>query len=70
MPKYKNQFIAPAYFEETIIDEGGNTIGTIRVKPSSVLWKPGGQRQFYTVSLNQFADWIISPTAKARRTKS
>ena len=35
MPKYKNRFIAPAYIEETIIDEGGNTIGTIRVKPSA-----------------------------------
>jgi len=37
MPDYKNSFRAPAYFEETIVDANGTVIGTIRVKPVSVL---------------------------------
>ncbi len=70
MPSYKNCFRAPAYFEEIIEDEKGNVVGTIRVKPSSVLWKPRNARKFYSVSVDKFAAWITDATTKARSTKS
>lgn len=70
MPRYKNRFSAPTHIEEIILDENNNTVGTIRVKPSSILWKPVGQRKFYAVPLDKFTSWIVSTTAKASRVKS
>ncbi len=70
MPSYNNQFTSPAYIEETINDSAGKVIGKIRIKPSSVLWKPKNQQKFYSVSLDQFADWITNPATKAGRTSS
>jgi hypothetical protein len=69
MPKYLNQFKSPDHIEETIVDEDGATVGTIRVKPTSVLWKPKGQHQFYAVPLTKFATWITSPGTAAKRAK-
>jgi len=60
MPKYNNSFASPDYIEEVIKDSQGMTIGTIRLKPSGVLWKPSGQHQYYNVTLAQFAAWITS----------
>ena len=37
MPKYKNHFRAPAYVQETILDDNGAIVGTIRIKPSTIL---------------------------------
>ncbi len=45
-------------------------IGTIRVKPSTILWKPAGQQKFYAVTLDTFAKWITSAGANAERVKS
>ncbi len=70
MPGYKNKFGSPSYIEETIYDTAGVTIGTIRVKPSSVLWKPTGQQRYYAVTLDKFAAWITAPGTAARRTGS
>lgn len=70
MPDYVNSFRAPVFREEVIVDDEGKTIGTIRLKPSGVLWKPAGSPKFYTVPLNRFIDWITNPKTKARRTGS
>lgn len=70
MPAYKNKFTTPKYIEETVVDTRGTTVGTIRVKPSGVLWKPSGQQRFYSVPLDVFAAWITSGAAGATRTKS
>ena len=70
MPVYKNSFRAPAHYEETIIDEHGTVVGTIRVKPSSILWKPSHAQKYYSMSLQKFTEWITDPDTKARKTKS
>ena len=70
MPGYKNQIKSPAYVEETILDKKDSPIGTIRVKPSSILWKKKGKGKFYNVSLDKFIQWITDPNTKAKRTKS
>jgi len=64
----KNQFAGPNHFQETILRQDRSKIGAIRIKPSSVLWKPSGQTQFYCVTLDEFVDWITSPSTGARRT--
>ncbi len=68
MPKYKNSFKNPEYFDHTIIDEGGKILGTVRIKPSGILWKPNNARQFYTVDLETFSNWITHRDTRANRT--
>ena len=70
MPKYNYQFQSPAYLEEGIIDDTGRKLGTIRIKPVSIAWKPANARDYLTVPIDDFIDWIISPRAKAKLTKS
>ncbi len=70
MPKYKNSFRIPAYHEETIVDASGDVVGMVRLKPSSILWKPRGARMFYSVGLTKFIDWITDDKIGARKTKS
>lgn len=71
MPDYNNKFSSPAHIEETIVNATtGVTIGTIRVKPSGVLWKPRGQQKYYAVDLAKFTDWITDAGTEASRTRS
>jgi len=70
MPKYMYQFQSPTYIEERIVDDTGKKIGTIRIKPVSVAWKPANARDYQTVSIDDFITWIISPQANAKKTKS
>jgi len=68
MPKYKYEFAGPNFVEEKIITRRGATVGFIRIKPSSVLWKPSGERQFYSVGTDDFIKWIKSRRTGAART--
>lgn len=70
MPDYKNSFRAPAYYEEEIVDEEGSVVGKIRIKPSSILWKPKNARKYFSIKLEIFTDWITDPDTKARKTIS
>jgi hypothetical protein len=70
MPSYTNHFASPEYMQEKIVREADATVvGTIRVKPSAILWKEG-RADFYNVNLTRFIAWIKDPTTKAKRTKS
>jgi len=68
MPVYRNKFASPTFVQETILDGRGGKIGDIRIKPSSVLWKPRGEHKYYSVSLERFATWITSSSCNANRT--
>ncbi len=70
MPGYKNYFAFPDHQDFVIKDENGRIVGTLRVKPSGLSWKPKSSQQFYTVSLDQFNDWVTDPQTNAKRTKS
>lgn len=70
LPKYNNSFKRTDYREETIVDENGAILGTVRLKPSSVLWKPTGAHKFYSVALNDFTAWITAVSTEAKRVKS
>jgi len=67
MPTYNNQFASPKYIEETILDAQGKTIGTIRIKPSSVLWKPANAHKYLAVTLEEFTQWIQDPNTGAKK---
>ena len=70
MPKYNYQFQSPAYIEEGIMDDTGKKLGTIRVKPVSISWKPSNARDFQTVRIDDFIAWITSPASGAKTTNS
>jgi len=70
MPKYTNSFRSPDFIEETIVDADNAIVGTIRVKPAGILWKPKSQHKYLSVSLEKFTDWITDPGTRARLVKS
>jgi len=72
MPSYVNKLEQPQHLEAKVLGPKPKRplVGIIRVKPSSVLWKPAGQRQYYAVALETFAAWITSSQTRADRVKS
>ncbi len=62
MKKFRASFV-----EETVIDGDAGVIGRIRIKPSSVMWKPKGRGKFHSVSLDKFARWITDPDTEAKK---
>ncbi|NGX53629.1 MAG: hypothetical protein K1000chlam4_00345 [Chlamydiae bacterium] len=69
MPKYNYSFTSPDYIEKTIIDSKG-VFGTIRIKPSSILWKAKGQHKFHAVDIETFAKWILDKNTGAKKVSS
>jgi len=69
MPRYNNSFRNPEYREETILDHEGKLLGALRIKPSSLLWRPCGSQKYFAVSLDRFTSWITSE-ANSKRTTS
>ena len=61
MPKYINQFSRPDHYDHTILDDQDKVVGTLRFKPSSVLWAPTNSRKFFAVPLDKFTAWIAVP---------
>ena len=70
MPKYTKQFARPDYYDHDILDAQDKKVGTLRVKPTGVLWKQAGGHKFFSVSLDKFTNWITDPQTKASKTKS
>lgn len=70
MPKYSNQFRMPDHIEQVYKDEERNMIGTLRIKPSGIAWKSKNHHKFFSVSLDDFTEWIQSDEADANKTKS
>ena len=53
-----NRFRGPSFEEHQIEDEEGTLIGTLRIKPTGILWKKRDARKFKAVTLDVFAAWI------------
>jgi hypothetical protein len=61
MPPSKYKFLEPDSYDFEIGDATtGNKIGEIRIKPSSILWKPKGKQKYSAISLDEFAEWITT----------
>jgi len=69
MAKAKNHFKIPPYLEQTVLNDKGRPMGTLRFKPDHIAWKPKGKSVFFTVSLDKFSDWITAAETKARQVK-
>ena len=68
MPTYKKKFAEPDYYEHVIVEhDTQKKIGTLRVKPVSLLWKPVGGQFFYAVSMDDFAEWAKSNRKRVKQ---
>ena len=70
MPAYTKKFQENKYTEEVILDNNNKVIGTIRIKPVGILWKPKNKGKFFSMRLDDFTKWISDPKTKALRTGS
>jgi hypothetical protein len=63
----KNGFVEPKHIEVKIHDENDTVVGTIRVKPNGILWKPKGAKgatPWFSLTLEEFADYAKKNGAK------
>ena len=61
MPKSKNRFVQPMSYDFVIeAADGSRKIGELRIKPSSILWKPKSAQQYRSVTLEDFELWIVA----------
>ena len=59
MPKSKNEFKRQDAVDLDIVSaENRTAVGSLRIKPSSILWKPSREQQYYIISLDKFSEWI------------
>jgi len=58
MPGSKYNFVENEAYDHRIGSDAEGIIGVLRVKPSSILWKPKGAHQFLSVPLDAFREWI------------
>ena len=70
MPTINNSFKSRVFTEEIILDPSGKRVGTIRISPASVKWKPKNAQKFYSIPLSRFIGWMVDPSTKARQTTS
>jgi hypothetical protein len=71
MPEYKNAFKSPDHCDHAIVNgETGRAVGTLRVKPARLLWKPAWAREFTSVKLEDFVAWLSEPNTKTWQTGS
>ncbi|MBI4299352.1 MAG: hypothetical protein HY666_06300 [Chloroflexi bacterium] len=63
----KNKFNEPKFIETTILDSNGAVVGAIRVKPSTILWRPKGEHQYFSIGLDIFTDWITHSQTGSHR---
>ncbi|OYX46175.1 MAG: hypothetical protein B7Y90_16660 [Alphaproteobacteria bacterium 32-64-14] len=62
MPAAKYQFKEPEH-HEIVIDK----VGTLRIKPSTILWKPAGKHDFLSVSVDAFGEWMCGDASGAKK---
>ncbi len=54
----KNNFRPEKFYDFEIVDEKSRVVGKIRIKPSGILWKSKGSRDWLGVDLESFATFM------------
>ena len=52
----KNRFHPEKFYDHKIVDENGDVVGHVRVKPSTILWKAWRGRKWRGVTLQKFGE--------------
>ncbi len=53
-----NSFRPSKFVDHEIVDNQNKVVGHIRVKPSGILWSPKNGKDWYGVSLANFAEYL------------
>ncbi len=65
MAKRNRKSFCSSAFVEQVIQDGSGVVGTIRIKPSTVMWKPKGakgDKPYFSATIEEFEAWIMSKT--------
>jgi len=63
----KNSFRSEKFYDLEIVNDGGEVVGNVRVKPSGVLWAPKGSHFWYGVPLDDFARFALEHGKKQKK---
>ncbi len=69
MAKRNRKFFRSSAFVEEVIEDGSGVVGTIRIKPSTVMWKPKGAKgpkPYFTATIEEFEQWITGRTPRRK----
>lgn len=61
MAMRNQKFFRSCAFVEEVIEDNSGVVGTIRIKPSTVMWKPkgaGGHKPYFSATIEEFESWI------------
>jgi len=53
-----NSFRPHKYEDHEIVDDEEKVVGHVRVKPSGILWSPKNGKDWYGISLTDFAKYV------------
>ena len=53
-----NNFKPQKFVDHEIVDSDGEMVGTLRVKPSGILWSPKDAKKWRRVTLENFAAFM------------
>lgn len=67
MPDYASHFAPSTNIELDFSDRSGAALGRLKIKPSTILWKPAGAKLYRSISLDQFSKWILDPATGANK---
>jgi len=63
----KNSFRSQKFYDLEIVNDSGEVVGNVRVKPSGILWAPKGSHSWYGVSLDDFAKFALANGKKQKK---
>jgi hypothetical protein len=62
-----NSFRPKKFYDHEIVDRDNKVVGHVRVKPSGILWSPKNGKDWYGVSLDDFAEFMETEGKKQKK---
>lgn len=69
MAERNRKFFRSVAFIEEVIEDSSGVVGTIRIKPSTVMWKPKGakgDKPYFSATIEEFEQWITNKTPRKK----
>jgi len=60
----KFKFKRPKVQVLTILDDQKKEVGSVRIEPGEIAWKPAGDSRWYTLSIRDFGKFAVARGAK------
>jgi len=62
-----NSFKPSKYEDHEIVDDNNKVVGTVRVKPSGILWSPKGSHSWLGINLDKFQEFMAENGRKQKK---